>query len=63
MNHLFLDSSYVIALEIANEQNHLAASSHWQRLDRKNTRLVTTYYVFDEIVTFLNLHSAGGLAK
>lgn len=54
MNHLFLDASYVIALEIANEQNHLAASSHWQSLDRKNTRLVTTSYVFDEIVTFLN---------
>ena len=54
MNNLFLDASYVIALEIANEQNHLAASSHWQSLDRKSTRFVTTSYVFDEIVTFLN---------
>jgi hypothetical protein len=38
MNNLFLDASYVIALAISNEQNHLAASSHWQSLDRKNTR-------------------------
>ena len=54
MNHLFLDSSYVIALEITNEQNHQSALTYWQTLSRQDTNLVTTSYIFDEIVTFFN---------
>jgi predicted nucleic acid-binding protein len=54
MNYLFLDASYILALEIANEQNHQVAFSYWQSLDRNKTKLVTTSYIFDEVVTFLN---------
>ena len=54
MNHFFLDASYVIALEIANDPNHQQALAYWQSLDRKETQLMTTSYIFDEIVTFFN---------
>ena len=54
MNCLFLDTSYLIALELADDQNHKIALNHWQTLDKSNLKLVTTSYVFDEIATFLN---------
>ncbi len=54
MNCLFLDTSYLLALELADDQNHKIALNHWQELDRKNLKLVTTSYIFDEVVTFLN---------
>lgn len=60
MNLFFLDTSYAIALELADDQNHQITVKHWQSLDRKNLKLVTTSYIFDEVVTFLNsrhLHS------
>ncbi len=54
MTTFFLDASYVIALETANDQNHAAALQHWQSLRDEPLTLVTTSYVFDEIVTFFN---------
>ncbi|CAD5978365.1 hypothetical protein NO108_04701 [Planktothrix rubescens] len=60
LNHYFLDASYIIALEIRDDQNHQKTTKHWQDLDKKDLKLTTTSYVFDEVVTFLNsrnLHS------
>ena|SRR5436309_12224310 len=54
MESVFLDAGYLLALELARDQNHLAASAHWQRLVQSLPPLVTTSYVFDEVVTFLN---------
>jgi len=54
MSHFFLDTSYLIALELANDQNHFRAKEHWNHLDRQFLQLTTTSYVFNEIVTFLN---------
>ena len=51
---LFLDTGYVIALETADDQNHQAASKHWQSLSKSLPQLITTSYVFDEIATFFN---------
>jgi predicted nucleic acid-binding protein len=53
MQKLFIDSSYFIALQLRNEQNHQVALSHWQGLDRSQC-LVTTSFIFDEVVTFFN---------
>ena len=53
-NRLFLDSVYLIALEVENDQHHDEASEHWTTLFKKPLTLVTTSYVLDEIVTFLN---------
>lgn len=60
MNHYFVDTSFIIALEIVNEQHHKIARSFWLNLSKKNTQLITTSYIFDETVTFFNsrqLHS------
>jgi predicted nucleic acid-binding protein len=53
MQKLFIDSSYFIALQLRNEQNHQFALTHWQGLDR-NQCFVTTSFIFDEVVTFFN---------
>ncbi len=54
MRPLFIDTSYVLALELANDQNHALAKSHWQTLLNALPPLITTSYVFDETVTFFN---------
>jgi predicted nucleic acid-binding protein len=51
---VLLDTGYVLALELSNDANHRAAQDHWGEVSRNLPRLVTTTYVFDEIVTFFN---------
>jgi predicted nucleic acid-binding protein len=51
---VFLDTSYLLALELAHDQNHPAAVAHWHGLAQPLPPLVTTTYVFDETVTFFN---------
>lgn len=53
-DRLFLDANYLIALEVENDQHHHEAASHWTTLFEAPLTLVTTSYVLDEIVTFLN---------
>jgi uncharacterized protein len=54
MTSLFLDTSYLIAVESANDQHHKAASAHWRSLLKSPRRLVTSSYVLVEVVTLLN---------
>ena len=54
MKTLFLDAGYVIALEASDDQNHKAASQYWRKLLKSPPHLVTTSYMFDEVVTFFN---------
>ena len=54
MISVFIDTSYLLALELANDQNHSAAVRHWRQTVTALPRLVTTSYVFDEVVTFFN---------
>ena len=61
MNTVFVDTGYLFALEIANDQHHQTATQHWQSIARALPRLVTTSCVFDEVVTFFN--SRGQHAK
>lgn len=49
MTKLFLDASYLIALELTNDQNHQITLHHWQTLDKKTVLLVTTSYIFDGV--------------
>jgi predicted nucleic acid-binding protein len=53
MKPIFLDTGYLLALELANDQHHLAAITHWRTLRSQTLALVTTSYVFGEVVTFL----------
>ena len=54
MTSVFLDTGYVIALEAADDQYHEAAVQHWRGFTTQLPPLVTTSYVFDEVVTFFN---------
>jgi uncharacterized protein len=59
-NIYFLDTSYIVALEIKNEDVHSRVLDHWLSLVDQKSQLVTTTYIFDEVVTLLNsrkLHS------
>jgi predicted nucleic acid-binding protein len=51
---VFLDTSYLLALELANDQNHQAAQAHWQQVTITENAFVTTSYIFDEVVTYFN---------
>ena len=53
-NIFFLVTGYLIALEASNDKNHTRAKNHWQNLIRSRPSLVTTSFVFDEVVTFFN---------
>jgi len=54
MSRVFLDTSYLLALELAKDQNHPAAKLHWQTIIGSPPSFVTTSYVFDEVVTYFN---------
>jgi len=61
MTSLFIDTSYLIALEIVDDQSHKTAVTHWSGLMKSGSySLLTHSYVFTETVTYLNnlrLHS------
>jgi len=42
MTKFFLDTGYILALEIVNDQNHTAAMSHWQQIRRALSSVITT---------------------
>ena len=54
MNDVFLDTSYILALELASDQHHDVAKEHWQKMMPALPGLVTTSYILDEVVTFLS---------
>jgi predicted nucleic acid-binding protein len=39
---------------LSNDSNHRAAQDHWRQVTGTMPRLVTTTYVFAEVVTFFN---------
>jgi len=54
MKTYFADTSYLLALELGDDQNHKSALAHWTELLKTAFAVVTTSYVFDETVTYLN---------
>lgn len=54
MNAVFIDTSYLFALELKSDQNHEVANEHWQNITQSRPFFVTTSYVLDEIVTYFN---------
>lgn len=58
---MFLDTSYLIALEDADDGNHPAAIRHREGF-RGMPSLTTASYVVDEVVTFFNVRGQHGKA-
>lgn len=56
-NIYFLDTSYILALEIRNEDAHEKVLENWVTLAKSQPFLVTTTYIFDEVITFFNSRS------
>lgn len=54
MNRVFLDTGYLIALEASDDQHHEDAVRHWRTSLSDISSIITTTYVFDEVVTFFN---------
>ena len=54
MSKAFLDTSYLLALELTKDQNHPAAKQHWQSISQSPPPFGTTSYVFDEVVTYFS---------
>ena len=54
MKPYFADTSYWLALELNDDQNHEAALKQWQNLVQTAFAIVTTSYIFDETITYLN---------
>lgn len=50
---MFVDTGFILALEMARDQFHSVAQNTWKSLAEVPTRLVTTSYVLCEVVTFL----------
>lgn len=61
MTSFFLDTGYLIALEAADNQHHIAALQKWRGCIQSRPQIVTTSFVFDEVATFFN--SRGRHAK
>lgn len=52
---VFLDTGYLLALERRTDSEHGRALEHWRARQQEGLpHLVTTTYVFDEVVTYLN---------
>lgn len=54
MKTYFLDTGYLLALELKNDQNHWLVKQHWQATLQARANFITTSFVFDEMATFLN---------
>ncbi len=62
MEALFLDSGFVIALVLKADQHHSQAATIWARVTTESRSLLTTTFVLDEVVTFLNSRGEHELA-
>lgn len=51
---LFLDTGFLIALELSGDRHHKAARACWTNFALAPEPLVTTSYVIDETLTFFN---------
>jgi predicted nucleic acid-binding protein len=61
-DRVFLDSGFVIALVMRGDQHHAETQSIWRRITSERRLMVTTTFVLDEVVTFLNSRSEHQLA-
>lgn len=54
MKALFLDASFVVALHVADDRRHNDAAACWEEVCEDAPEIVTTSYVFMELIALLN---------
>jgi uncharacterized protein len=54
MKPLFLDASFIVALNATDDQWHVLAASYWPEVVSQQRQLLTTTFVLDEVATLLN---------
>jgi uncharacterized protein len=55
VNSIFLDASYLLAVELVSDQVHSRAVAHWtQTIAASRPAFATTTFVLNEVVTYLN---------
>lgn len=54
MQPVFLDTSYLLALELSKDQHHAKAAQYQLSLVDNQPPIVTSSFVLEEIATFLN---------
>jgi uncharacterized protein len=54
MTRYFLDTSFLVSLEIESDQNHQRAIKIWNEVTKAPFHFVCTSYILDELVTYLN---------
>ncbi len=62
MEPLFLDSAFVISLLFKADQYYARAQATWAQVTAARRNFVTTTFILDEAVTFLNSRGEHGLA-
>jgi predicted nucleic acid-binding protein len=58
---VFIDTGYLIAVEMVADQHHSLAIGSWRQIRRDSPQLVTTSFVLSELITFFT--SRGRHAK
>lgn len=54
MTPVLLDTSFILALEDADDQHHKPAISFWRLFQKRPQPLIVTSYVFDETLTLVS---------
>lgn len=52
MTPLFVDTGFLVAIEMVADQHHAAAVASWQQIVQDPPQLVTTSFVLAELITF-----------
>jgi predicted nucleic acid-binding protein len=59
---LFVDTGFLIAVEMVADQHHAAATASWRQIVRDPPELVTTSFVLSELITFFTSRGRHGKA-
>ena len=54
----FLDASFVLSVQVADDANHSKAVRYWKTIAVDVPPLITTSFVVDEVATYLNSRGA-----
>lgn len=63
MSRIFVDTSAWAAFFNSSDEHHQEALSQWEYIRKKNTPLITSYFIFDELITLLRMRSGYSVAE